>query len=114
MALGTPLELTGAKSIKKLPEGKDSTKGKGQTEPDPDGDRVIASCLEQANATAAGASAVPAAPQIPVRAPCGGPTSTDVRRTSLLVRAYQSILSCIYHGTQFSTSALPTLAQHFI
>ena len=96
MALGTPLELTGAKSIKKLPEGKNSTKGKGQTEPDPDGDRVISSCLEQANATAAGASAtVPAAPQMPVRAPCGGPTSTDVRRTSLLVRAYQPILSCV-------------------
>ena len=90
VALGNPLELTGAKSIKKLPTGKDSTKGKGQTEPDPDGDRVISSCLEQADADADAATAVPHAPRIPVRVPCGGPTSADVRRTSLLVcgRAY--------------------------
>ncbi len=88
VALGTPLELTGAKSIKKLPAGKDSTKGKGQTEPDPDGDRVISSWIEESSGASACKSAtIDGSPRLPVRAPCGGPTSADVRRTSLLVRA---------------------------
>ena len=90
VALGTPMELTGAKHIKKLPAGKHSTKGLGQTEPDEDGERVVPSCLDIVDldvpeAERAGGGP---APRRPVVAPCGGPTPSGVRRTSLLYNEY--------------------------
>ena len=96
VALGSPLELTGAKSIKKLPAGKDSTKGTGQTEPDPDGDQVIPSCLEGStddgaqpvNSSGASSAAAAATPRLPVRVPCGEGIRSNVRRTSLLYNEF--------------------------
>ena len=90
VALGEPYELTGAKQIKKLPAGKQCTLGLGQTEPDPDGDKTIPSCIDDDSAWAGGGAAgsdAPAPPH-PVRAPCGGPTASDVRRTSLLYNEF--------------------------
>ena len=49
VALGDSLELRGAKQVKKkllVQERKHSTLGQGETQPDPDGDRMIPSCLD--------------------------------------------------------------------